>query len=160
MSSQSTCTVHRLTAQDTRTYDAMLDIFAEAFEDPKNYCGQRPDSQYVERLLQLPHFFAFVARMQGVIVGAVAGYELPKFEQPRSELYIYDIAVSEGYRRRGVATALIQATQTHAETRGANVVFVQADYGDEPAIALYTKLGERHEVLHFDLPVRSSPKAV
>jgi len=30
---------------------------------------------------------------------------------------------------------------------------VQADHGDDPAIALYDKLGAREEVLHFDLPV-------
>jgi aminoglycoside 3-N-acetyltransferase I len=28
---------------------------------------------------------------------------------------------------------------------------VQADYGDDPAIALYTKLGRREDVLHFDI---------
>jgi aminoglycoside 3-N-acetyltransferase I len=33
------------------------------------------------------------------------------------------------------------------------VIFVQADYGDDPAIALYSKLGTREEVLHFDIPV-------
>jgi aminoglycoside 3-N-acetyltransferase I len=31
-------------------------------------------------------------------------------------------------------------------------VFVQAHYVDPPAVALYTKLGAREEVLHFDLP--------
>jgi hypothetical protein len=30
---------------------------------------------------------------------------------------------------------------------------VQADYGDDPAIALYTKLGEREDVMHFDIKV-------
>jgi aminoglycoside 3-N-acetyltransferase I len=30
---------------------------------------------------------------------------------------------------------------------------VQADYGDEPTIALYTKLGVREDVMHFDLPL-------
>jgi aminoglycoside 3-N-acetyltransferase I len=35
------------------------------------------------------------------------------------------------------------------------VVFVQADLGDEAAIALYSKLGVREEVLHFDLPMNN-----
>ena len=35
--------------------------------------------------------------------------------------------------------------------RGAYVIFVQADIIDEPAIALYSKLGAREEVLHFDI---------
>ena len=34
------------------------------------------------------------------------------------------------------------------------MIFVQADTGEEDAaaIALYEKLGEREEVLHFDIP--------
>lgn len=32
-------------------------------------------------------------------------------------------------------------------------MYVQADYGDEPAIALYTKLGVREDVMHFDIAV-------
>jgi hypothetical protein len=31
-------------------------------------------------------------------------------------------------------------------------MFVQADRGDDPAIALYSKLGVREDVLHFDIP--------
>ncbi len=89
------------------------------------------------------------------IVGGLVAYELPKFEQSRSELYIYDLAVRESHRRQGVATALIEHLQTIARERGAWVIFVQADTGEEDAaaIALYEKLGEREEVLHFDIPV-------
>lgn len=36
---------------------------------------------------------------------------------------------------------------------GAYVVFVQADLGEVPVIALYSKLGTREEVLHFDIAV-------
>jgi aminoglycoside 3-N-acetyltransferase I len=37
------------------------------------------------------------------------------------------------------------------------VIFVQADMGieDQPAIALYSKLGKREEVLHFDIAVEA-----
>ena len=40
-----------------------------------------------------------------------------------------------------------------AASRGGWVVFVQADHGDHPAIALYTRLGVREDVLHFDIAV-------
>ena len=42
--------------------------------------------------------------------------------------------------------------------RGAYVMFVQADHGDEAAIALYTKLGIREDVLHFDIATSPSPR--
>src|SRR3954470_1561078 len=84
----------------------------------------------------------------------LAAYELNKFEQQRSEIYIYDLAVAEDHRRQGIATALIEELKTIAASRGAYVIYVQADLGDEPAIALYTKLGVREDVLHFDIPVQ------
>ena len=46
------------------------------------------------------------------------------------------------------------ALQGVAATRGAWVIFVQADTVDPPAIALYESLGTREDVHHFDIPVR------
>ena len=86
-------------------------------------------------------------------MGGLAAYELRKFEQERSEIYIYDLAVASPHRREGIATALIEHLKRIAADRSANVIFVQADLGDEPAIALYTKLGAREEVLHFDIRI-------
>ena len=37
---------------------------------------------------------------------------------------------------------------------------VQADYGDDPAIALYTKLGVREDVMHFDIAPDDSAATV
>jgi aminoglycoside 3-N-acetyltransferase I len=87
-------------------------------------------------------------------VGGLAAYELRKFEQERSEIYIYDLAVAATYRRQGIATALILQLKKVAAARGAYVIYVQADLGDGPAIELYTKLGAREDVLHFDIAVK------
>nr|WP_309662242.1 GNAT family N-acetyltransferase [Sphingomonas sp.] len=59
-----------------------------------------------------------------------------------------------GRRRIGIATALIDQLQAIAATRGAYVIYVQADLVDAPAVALYSKLGAREDVLHFDIEVR------
>lgn len=95
------------------------------------------------------------------IVGGLAAYVLHKFEQERSEIYIYDLAVGKAHRRQGIATALIEQLQGIAAQHGAYVVYVQADHGDTPAIELYTKLGKREDVLHFDIavPVTTGPSS-
>ena len=98
-------------------------------------------------------FIAVAALQGGVVVGGLAAYVLPKFERARSEVYLYDLAVAETHRRRGIATALIAELRRIAVARGAWVVFVQADYGDDPAVALYTRLGTREDVMHFDIAV-------
>lgn len=130
---------------------AMLELFGREFEDVSTYTAAQPDDAYLRRLLGSETFIAIAATEGERVVGGLAAYVLPKFEQARSECYIYDLAVDAGWRRRGVATAMIRRLQALAAERGIYVIFVQADYGDDPAIALYESLGEREEVLHFDI---------
>lgn len=134
---------------------ALLRMFGEVFDELDTYTGNAPDDSYLENLLAADHFVALVALHAGEVVGGLAAYELKKFEQARSEFYIYDLAVVPSHRRRGLATALIGRLKHIAAARGAYVIFVQADTGpeDAAAIALYEKLGRREEVLHFDIPV-------
>ena len=131
----------------------LLSLFADAFEEAETYLSKPPGDAYLEDLLAREGFIALAAVEEGCIVGGLAAYELKKFEQERSEVYIYDLAVAESHRRRGVATALIEETVRIASNLGAWVVYVQADQGDEAPTALYTKLGVREDVLHFDIPV-------
>ncbi len=129
----------------------MLGVFGQAFDDVDTYCAAQPSQAYLEELLASDSFIAIAALADGAVVGGLAAYELRKFERERSEIYIYDLAVAVSHRRLGIATALIEELKRIASDRGAWVVFVQADLGDDPAIELYTKLGIREDVLHFDI---------
>jgi aminoglycoside 3-N-acetyltransferase I len=151
-----TVEVRVLNGDDVALARAMLNLFGREFDDESTYSEKQPEDRYLQRLLSSDAFVALVAQVGNRVVGGLAGYVLPKFEQARSEFYIYDLAVDSGYRRRGVATAMIERLKRLASTRGIYVIFVQADHGDNPAIALYTKLGVREEVLHFDIAPRDS----
>lgn len=144
--------VVRLGPGDLPLFRAMNQLFATVFEDPDSYAAAPPPDEYVAARLSDPHFIALIARDGEQAVGALAAFELPKFEQARSEIYIYDLAVADTHRRQGVATALIAALQDHAKEVGAWMIFVQADPPDAPAVALYNKLGSEERVLHFDIP--------
>jgi aminoglycoside 3-N-acetyltransferase I len=145
--------IRHLTPDDTALMDALLVAFGEAFDDVGTYTQNRPSADYMRRLLDSDSFIALAALKNDDVVGGIAAYELKKFEQQRSEIYIYDLAVAAAHRRTGIATALIEKLKQIAVARGAYVIFVQADTNleDEPAIALYTKLGTREAVLHFDI---------
>lgn len=145
--------IHLLGLDDVALMEAVMATFGEAFDAMETYVGNRPRADYLRRLLGSDYFIALAALKAGEVVGGIAAYELKKFEQERSEIYIYDLAVSAAHRRRGIATALIQEVKKVGAARGSYVVFVQADVGDEPAIALYTKLGAREDVVHFDIAV-------
>ncbi len=130
----------------------LLAVFADAFEeDRESYENKLPSDAYLDKLIGREDFIPLVAVADGKVVGGLAAYVLHKFEQERSEIYIYDLAVDEAYRRRGIATGCINKLREVARDRGAWVIYVQADHGDDPAINLYESLGTREDVLHFDI---------
>lgn len=147
--------IQQLTPDDLALMEALLVTFGAAFDDLGTYTKNPPSSGYLRQLLGGDSFIALAAVKQEEVVGGIAAYELRKFEQERSEIYIYDLAVAAPHRREGIATALIMELKRIATARGAYVLFVQADTGveDEPARALYTTLGVQEEVLHFDIAV-------
>jgi aminoglycoside 3-N-acetyltransferase I len=149
------CAIRRLRAADLPAMRAMNAMFAAAFgaDGGDAYAVRPPSDAWLRRWLARADVIALAALQGDAVVGGLVAYELMKFEQERREFQLFDLAVAEGHRRRGIATALIGWLQRHAARRRGWVVYVQADHRDPPAIALYSKLGAREEVLHFDLPV-------
>jgi aminoglycoside 3-N-acetyltransferase I len=149
--------IQRLTIHDIDHLRSLNALFGRAFSDPESYGSQPPSDTYLRRLLAQEHVIVLVALVEECVVGGLVAYELDKFEQERREIYIYDLAVAEAHRRQGIALALIDRLREIAATRQACVIYVQADYGDAPAIALYGKLGVRDDVMHYDISVPKKP---
>lgn len=147
-------TAKRLAGGDLAGFRTMNAIFAEAFEEPSNYAERPPSNHYCEDWLANPENIAILGCEGDRAVGALAGYVLNKFEQDRRELYIYDLAVLEPARRRGVASAMIEEMRRIARDVGAWTVYVQADVfdEDEPARLLYRKFASEEIMAHhFDI---------
>lgn len=151
--SQERVFVRELTHNDIDPFRELLAVMGRAFGEPGTYTSAQPDTDYLRRLLGGEQLIALAAVQDGAVVGGLVAYDLPKFEQARREIYLYDLAVASEHRRKGVATALINELRRIGKARGAYVIFVQADAPDLPAIALYDKLGTREAVFHFDIDV-------
>jgi aminoglycoside 3-N-acetyltransferase I len=143
----------QLTTTDVPLLKNLLRVFGQAFNELPTYQNAVPSDIYLQSLLAKPHFIALAAMHGDEVVGGLAAYVLEKFEQDRREIYIYDLAIAEPHRRKGVATRLIKTLQQIAKEKNAYIIFVQADPGDDPAILLYESLGVKESVYHFDIPV-------
>ena len=157
MSTQVPYAYRQLERADVSRLKELLRVFGEAFGEIDTYQRAVPSDDYLGRLLDKPHFIAIAAMNGDAVVGGIAAYELDKFEQDRREIYIYDLAVAEPHRHRGVATGLIHELRRIAERRNVYVIFVQADLEDGPAIALYQSLGTKITAHHFDIAVPAEP---
>lgn len=145
-----------LDTSDATLAKQLMNVFAIAFEDPESYQSKKPNDTYNEELLKNKNNIVLVALADdSTVVGGLVAYELQKFEQEHSEIYLYDLAVLEEFRNQGIATKLIEILKELGAKRGASVIFVQADNEDTPAVALYTKLAKSIEtsVTHFDISV-------
>ena len=146
-------TYHQLSAEDVQTLKQLLQVFGEAFGDVDACGSAAPRDEYLRSLLAKPTFIALVAMASEKVVGGLAAYVLEKFEQERKEIYIYDLAVQERHRRKGIATKLINELRSVARERKAYVIYVQADKVDDAAIKLYESLGTKEDVFHFDIDI-------
>jgi aminoglycoside 3-N-acetyltransferase I len=143
----------RLACADVSLLKDLLRVFGEAFGEIDTYQRSVPSDDYLRRLLSKQDFIAVAAMTREEVVGGLAAYELDKFEQDRREIYIYDLAVAENHRRRGVATGMIGELMRIASERNVYVIFVQADPADGPAIAFYESFGTKETAYHFDIEV-------
>lgn len=146
----------RLLPRHVAQFQRLNEMFAEVFGDPESYSARPPSVAYLQSLLHKPHVIALAAFDGDTVVAGLVAYVLEKFEQERSEIYIYDLAVSEAHRRKGLARALIAELKKIAQELGAWVIYVQADKGEEDIAArrLYESLGACEDVFHYDIAVK------
>ena len=148
-------TVSILTPTDLDDFKAMLYIFEDVFEMDG---FTLPSDHYLSTLLQKPHFKAFIAKVDTVVVGGMTVYILDQYYSSTSQAYLYDLGVARSHQRNGIARALIEALKTFCAAHGIEEVFVQADSEDEHARAFYrsTSPSRVSDVVHYTYVVRPS----
>jgi len=96
----------------------------------------------------------FLALEGGEPIGFVSGVELTHPDKG-VEMFLYELAVDEGARRRGVGTALVEALAAHARLRGCRGMWVLTDEDNHAAVATYRRAGatkdERTFLLEWEL---------
>lgn len=130
----------KLGTGDEAAFAGLVRLFNREFESS--------DPEYVNRhnieiLLARPDFVCIIACDGDEIVGGVTAYELRMYDRPGSVMYLYDLAVAEKCRRRGIGSELVQKLQEYCHRMGIRELFVQADTSDAHALAFYDSLGGR-----------------
>jgi aminoglycoside 3-N-acetyltransferase I len=92
-----------------------------------------------------------VAKADNQVIGGLTAYIIDQYYSEKPLVYIYDLAVLEEYRRRGIAKSLIKYFTDFCKEKGFEEVFVQADRVDEEALSFYRSTGANVEedVIHF-----------
>jgi GNAT superfamily N-acetyltransferase len=103
------------------------------------------------RILDEPGVHAFAALVDGELAGFAYCHVLPRLDGTEN-VFLYELAVDERFRRRGVGRSLLEETLRLA---GRRRLFVLADEDDGPGRALYDAAGG---VPHTQLLYRFDPE--
>jgi aminoglycoside 3-N-acetyltransferase I len=97
-----------------------------------------------ERFLRSPTHHLLFAYDGDEVVGMVTGVETTHPDKG-TEMFLYELSVAEGARRRGIGTALVKALEALARERGCYAMWVGADHDNEAALATYRRAGAGDE---------------
>jgi ribosomal protein S18 acetylase RimI-like enzyme len=122
--------IERLAAGD----EGIVLAGADLFDDP-------PTEEWAARFLGSAGHHLLVARDGGgAPVGFVSGVETTHPDKG-TEMFLYELSVGEGHRRRGIGTALVTALADLARTRGCYGMWVGTEPDNEAALATYRSAG-------------------
>ena len=131
--------------------DAVL-AAPELFDTP-------PTPEWTRRFLDSPGHHLLMAFIDGTAAGFVTGVELTHPDKG-TELFLYELGVDEGYRRRGIGRALVSALADLAVERGCYGMWVLTDADNEAALGTYRGAGGGQEspnvMLSWELPGAAS----
>jgi ribosomal protein S18 acetylase RimI-like enzyme len=100
-----------------------------------------------QRFLDTPGHFLFVAYDDDAPIGFVTGVETIHPDKG-AEMFLYELAVAEPFRKRGIGTALVDALRGLAEERGCYGMWVLTDDDNVAARATYAAAGAAPPTSH------------
>src|SRR5438067_8618475 len=109
---------------DDRLADA-----AHLFDNP-------PDSGATRQFLESPRHVILIAYDGRKAVGFVSGVELTHPDKG-TEMFLYELAVDEEHRGRGIGRALVRQLAALARERGCYGMFVLTERDNDAALATY-----------------------
>jgi ribosomal protein S18 acetylase RimI-like enzyme len=113
--------------------DALVLVAGELFDRP-------PTPEWTTRFLAEDGHHLLLALFDEVPVGFVSGVETTHPDKG-TEMFLYELAVGEKHRNRGVGRALVRALAELAAQRGCYGMWVLTDADNAPALAAYRAAG-------------------
>lgn len=109
-----------------------------------------PNLAASERFLATPGHHLLMDFEGDRATGFVSGVELTHPDKG-TEMFLYELAVDEPYRRRGIATALVNRLLEVARAHGCYGMWVLTDHDNDAALATYRTTGTTDESSHVML---------
>lgn len=96
--------------------------------------------EWAQRFLDRQGHHLLLAYVDGYPAGFISGVETVHPDKG-TEMFLYELGVDEGYRRRGVGRELVLRLAAIAQENGCYGMWVLVDLDNDPAVATYRSAG-------------------
>ncbi|MEU0779968.1 GNAT family N-acetyltransferase [Streptomyces sp. NPDC006173] len=100
--------------------------------------------EWARRFLETQGHHLYLAYEDEEPVGFVSGVETVHPDKG-TEMFLYELAVAEPFRRRGTGRALVRELASLARERGCYGMWVGVDTGNDVALAVYRSAGGKDD---------------
>ncbi|MCL2402016.1 MAG: GNAT family N-acetyltransferase [Oscillospiraceae bacterium] len=109
----------------------------EVFEDTYSY-------EQTLKFLSEKQNIAFVAKLDGVVIGLIYGYELTCMDKERPQFLIYSVDIYDAYQDRGYGQEFVKFVVDWARENGYCESWVLTHKDNPRACKVYEKAGMTH----------------
>ena len=134
--------VRRLQASDYLLLASAIRILVPLVSDePIN--NQIIDESYLKQVLGDKNCYYILCLDDSTPVGYLSAFRFPAIETAEFQIYLYDIAVDEKFRQRGVGSRMIEELKRHCREDKVNYVWVGTSLDNIAAQRTFEKTGAR-----------------
>jgi [ribosomal protein S18]-alanine N-acetyltransferase len=128
-----------------------------AMEEAEALFDNAIDRRAAERFVAEEGHHLLLAYVGGTPVGMITGVETTHPDKG-TEMFVYELSVDPGHRRRGIATQLVEELADVARKRGCYAMWVLTDRDTTAALATYRRAGATRDsdavMLEWDIDDR------
>jgi len=100
--------------------------------------------EQIVEFLQEKQNLAFVAKLNGEIIGLLYGYSLTRMDKGGPQFFIYSVDIHEDFQNKGYGSEFIKYTLDWAENNGFSEAYVLTHKDNPQACRAYEKAGMTH----------------
>lgn len=149
----------RLVPKTTEETADWLPVAMAAYEEARTRAGDTAEQAAAGRRASEERFFPDGRLVDGQLLftitadGEDAGWLwIGPMEDP-SSWYVWDVAVHEAFRGRGIGEAAMRLAEDVARSQGATKLRLNVFAYNDPAIRLYARLGYATDAMHLHKPL-------
>ena len=102
-----------------------------------------PPPRYLSDLLAYPATYVFLAWQGRAAVGYLSAYRFPRVERQGDQVYLFDIVVAPGARRRGMGRRLVESLLEACRADGVTLVWAGTALDNVAAQRTFEAVGGR-----------------